>query len=56
MEGPECVALGELMLLEARRGVLGVKRLIEILVVPVVQAGKVEIRMKSCALSELSRG
>ena len=42
------------MLLGARRGVLGVKRLIKMLVVPVVQAGKVEIRMKSSALSGLS--
>jgi hypothetical protein len=42
--------------LERDGRVLGVKRLIKMIVVPVVQAGKVEIRMKWFAVRELDRG
>ena len=49
-------ARGTLMKFGVRRGVLGVKRLIKMLVVPVVRAGKVEIRMKWFVLNGLSRG
>ena len=54
--GPGYVALGMPDAVGVRRGVLSVKRLIKMTVVPVVQAGKVEIRMKCFAVRELSRG